>query len=210
MTLNGRTTGALFQRVAHLTPVAFVAFRFIIAPFLFVAARDGWNVLFLAGFILACASDLFDGVIARRLGIVTQKLREWDGRADVWFYAWVAAGVWAAYPEVIAKFGWGLLFVLVLQCLSWLLDLVKFRRVTNYHAYSAKLFGLSLFLALVALFASGGADALWWLVILTGTLCMTEEMAMTLILPRWTFDVSGVREALRIRRAEREGQNANH
>lgn len=94
--------------------------------------------------------------------------------------------------------------------LKWLLDPVNFRRVTNYHAYSAKLFGLSLFLALVALFASGGADALWLLVILTGTLCMTEEMAMTLILPRWTFDVSGVREALRMRRAEREGQNANH
>lgn len=210
MNVKLRPGNSVFYCAARRVPALFVLFRFVVAPFLFLAARDGYSALFLAGFILACASDLFDGVIARRLGIVTQGLREWDGRADVWFYAWIAAAVWFAHPEVIAAFGRGLLFVLILQCVSSGIDLVKFRRFTNYHAYSAKLFGLFLFLALVMLFAVGIVDLLWQLVIVTGMLCMLEEMAMTLILPRWTFDVSGVRAAWRIRKPELEVRDAKH
>ncbi len=197
-----------FQRVMTQLPAWFILYRFLVAPFLFAAARNGANGLFLVGFILAVVSDLFDGVIARRLHIVTQGLREWDGRADVWFYAWVAAAVWIMYPDVIAKYGAGLLWVVALQCVSWLLDLLKFRRITNYHAYSAKTFGLTLFLAVVALFAFGNVPVLWWLVIAAGTVCMLDEIAMTLLLPRWMFDVSSARAAWQIRRTAAEVSHA--
>lgn len=193
------------QRIGAYIPITFIVYRFLVAPLLFLAARDGYNTLFLIGFILACASDLFDGVIARRLHIVTQGLREWDGRADVWFYAWIGAAIWVTYPQVLLQYGAWLLLVIGLQLASWLLDLIKFHRFTNYHAYSAKALGTSLFLAIVALFTFGSAGVFMWLVIVTGIICMLEEIAMTLILPRWTFDVSGVRHAWQIRQAVLHG-----
>lgn len=199
---------AMVHRAARSVPTLFVVYRFVAAPLLFLAAREGMTGWFLIGFFAAGATDLFDGVIARRLNVVSQGLREWDGRVDVWFYAWIAAAIWVVHPEVFVTFGTGLLWVVALQVAAWTVDFIKFRRFSNYHAYSAKALGCSLFVAILALFAIGGAGILMWLVIVTGTVCMLEEIAITLILPRWTFDVWSVRHALRLRT---EGvQNAVH
>lgn len=199
---------AIVQRVARRVPALFVVYRFVVAPLLLLAARDGLTFWFLVGFITAGATDLFDGIIARRLNIVSQPLREWDGRADIWFYAWIAGAVWLAHPEVFQEFGVGLLWVVGLQVLAWIVDLIKFRRFSNYHAYSSKVLGASLFAAIIALFAFGDAGIFMRLVIVTGTISMAEEIAITLVLPRWTFDVWSVRHAFRLR--AKEGQNAIH
>src|SRR5258705_12062279 len=84
---------ATVQRVVRQLPTIFVVYRFVAAPLLLFAARDGLTLWFLLGFIAAGATDLFDGVIARRLNVVSQAIREWDGRADVWFYVWIAGAM---------------------------------------------------------------------------------------------------------------------
>src|SRR3954468_1322913 len=91
-------------RLVLIIPAFLIGIRFVLGPLLFWDAADGnatpW---FLVGFVVAFLADIFDGVIARRLKIVTAQLREADGWTDVWFYAWVAAGAWQSHShEVLA------------------------------------------------------------------------------------------------------------
>jgi CDP-diacylglycerol--glycerol-3-phosphate 3-phosphatidyltransferase len=174
--------------------------RFVLGPLLFYDAFDGQTgPWFLAGLIFGFLSDIFDGVIARRLHVVTAQLREVDGQVDVWFFIWIAASAWRTHPETVIAYHLPLLVVFVLQLSGWAIDWLKYRRFSNYHAYSAKAFGLSILAATVLWFSYGPSDLLMWCLIFFGTICMLEEIVISLLLPRWTYDVPSLFHAIKIR-----------
>ena len=81
-----------------------------------------------------------------------------------------------------------------------LAELYRFRRLASYHMYSARLWGLLLFVALFTLFAGGP----WWplaVALAAGTLSNVESFAATMVLPAWRHDVPTFRAALRLRAA---------
>jgi CDP-diacylglycerol--glycerol-3-phosphate 3-phosphatidyltransferase len=183
-------------------PGVLVGLRFLLGPLLFLDAWDGvasgW---FLVGLSAAFLSDVFDGVIARRIGVVTARLREADGRTDVWLYGWIAASAWISHPNLLLAYRVPLLVVIGTQTLAWIVDWAKYRRFSNYHAYTAKAWGVALFIATIALFGFNTAGAFLWLAIVCGMICTLEEIAMTLVLPDWTYDVASVVHAFRLRSA---------
>ena len=68
-------------------PGLLVGFRVLIAPLLLVDAVDHQtSIWFLVGYGLAILSDIFDGIIARRLGVSTPQLRQADSWADIWLF----------------------------------------------------------------------------------------------------------------------------
>lgn len=177
-----------------------IIIRFILGPCLFLDAYDGrTGIWFLIGLVFGFLSDIFDGLIARRMNTVTAHLRELDGRVDVWFFAWIAASAWRTHPETVVAYRIPLLVVFGLQVLAWSIDWLKYRRFSNYHAYSAKAFGLSIFAATGMWFSYGPVELLMWCVTIFGVICMVEEIAMTLLLPYWIYDVPSIFHALKIR-----------
>lgn len=193
------------SRLAPSVPWVLVVFRFLIGPLLYcdIATGTRSSSVFLLGFTAAWLSDLFDGVIARRLGVVTARLREADGHTDVWFYGWIAACVWLRYPTVVIAYRVPLLLVIATQVLAWVLDWHKYRRFSNYHTYSARAWGIALFIATSALFSFDKTGILLWPAIVCGFICTLEEIAITRVLPRWTYDVPSVLHARRLYAAER-------
>ena len=182
-------------------PYLLIMVRFLLGPILFYDASDGvTGTWFLMGVALGFLSDVFDGVIARRMNTVTAHLREMDGRTDVWFFAWIAASAWRIHPNLVTAYRAPLLLVLATQVLSWMIDMVKFRRFSNYHAYTAKVWGLTIFATTVAWFGSRKVGILLWCAVFCGMVCTLEEIAITLILPRWTYDVPSVFQAVQIRK----------
>ena len=79
--------------------------------------------------------------------------------------------------------------------LSWL----KFRREASYHSSLARIFGLLLFIAMLALFA-GGTGRLLAPALVVGLVAHAENAAITMVLPSWRHDVHSLRAAWRIRR----------
>ncbi len=199
----------MWTRYLRSFPAFLVLLRFLLGPFLLFSAffplegngASRGNVWLLAVFILAFLSDVFDGIIARRLQVATEKLREYDGLVDVWFYCWVVITAWIRYSQEIRPFLLPLLLVVSTQCLAWLIDWLKFRRLSSYHAYSSKMWGITLFLAFVALFGSGYTGVFFWLAVGVGIISHAEEIAMTLVLPRWIHDVPGIVQAVQLRRS---------
>jgi phosphatidylglycerophosphate synthase len=180
-------------------PWLLVGLRFAIAPLLLLDALDGQTSgLFLLGYVLAVLSDIFDGIIARRLGVSTVSLRKADSWADICLYLCVAVSTWLVYPAVIIAFQIPLLVAIMFQLSLFVTSLIKFGQLPSFHTYTAKAWGISLFIAVVSLFGFGNATALWFAV----GLCLVnsiEEIVMTLILPQWTHDVLSLVHALKLR-----------
>ena len=78
----------------------------------------------------------------------------------------------------------------------WVVNLAKYGQPASYHTYSAKAWGVSLFVATIALFGFGYGGFTLNLAIAVGIIHTVEEIAMMLILPKWTHDVLSIVHAL--------------
>lgn len=174
-------------------PWALVAFRLMLGPALLVAAARGANGLLLAAALGAgILSDILDGIIARRIGRATQRLRRVDSLVDTIFVLCALAAAWLAHHAQLAPHLPLLAFMLALNFISYIPALIKFGRAPAYHAYSAKASGLALFTAGAWLFATGQAG--WFLdaAILLTIVSHLDRIVITLLLPQWRTDVNGI------------------
>jgi len=182
-------------------PVSLVILRCAIAPFLLWDAWDGRvSPVFLVAYGIAVMSDIFDGIIARRLDVSTEGLRTADSWADRWLYLCVAIAAWRTHAEVILDFREPLLTVVGLQGMWWVVNLAKYGRPASYHTYSAKAWGLSLISVAIALFGYNTGGLMLWIAIILGCFHTLEEIMMTLLLPTWHHDVLSIVHAFRLRR----------
>ena len=183
-------------------PALLVASRIVLAPVI------AWLLIHqqatLAGwlYIAAVLSDIYDGVIARKLGVVTLRLRLADGCADIWLFVCLGMGLWFGYRSWILPLAWPFGTAMVLQIASWVFCFGKFRKITSYHSFLAKLTGLVLLLGILALlFAETPVPlmiALWVFVV-----SLIEEIAMTAMLQHYHHDVWNLAAAWRLRREEK-------
>ncbi len=182
-------------------PSILVGIRFAIAPLLLLDAIDHQtSIWFIVGYVVAVLSDIFDGMIARRLGVSTAQLRQADSWADICLYLCIAISTWWVYPKVILDFRVPLLLAVAAQLSLFAVNLIKFQKFPSFHTYTAKIWGLTLLAATVGLFGFANANLLW----LAIALCLInslEEMAMTLILPEWQCDVLSLFHAINLRQA---------
>jgi CDP-diacylglycerol--glycerol-3-phosphate 3-phosphatidyltransferase len=179
--------------------LALTLLRLALAPALVVLARAGAPGLVLAiALVAGFVSDVLDGVVARRAGVVTPFLRRLDSSVDTVFYLGVAYAAWHRHPDALRALAIPILIVVVGEALNYALAYAKFRREASYHARSAKLWGLLLFLALLLLLATG-SSALLPVALAAGMLAEAETLAITVVLRGWRHDVPSVWNALRVR-----------
>ena len=80
------------------------------------------------------------------------------------------------------------------------LSLLKFRKFPSFHTYTAKIWGLSLLVATVSLFAFNYTEP-FWLAIALCYLNSLEEIVMVLVLPEWQCDILTLFEAMELRKS---------
>ena len=182
-------------------PSALVWLRVALAPTVvalaFSRASGGWIV---AALVVALVSDVYDGVLARRWGVATARLRVADSVADSFFYLCVLGAVLVRHPEVVRIHAVGLALLLGLEAARVVFDVLKYRRVASYHMWSAKVWGAVLAVGLVALF---GWEATGWpveLAIWLGVLTNLEGLAASVVLSGWHHDIPSLVHALRVQR----------
>ena len=183
-------------------PAALVVFRALVSPLLVWDAWDGMVTgWFLAVFSAAFLSDVLDGMIARRLGVSTSRLRYADTWADITLYLAVLLSAWLTHKATLMTLGWPFALLLASTAASWGVDLLRYGRLSSYHPWSAKAWGVTLAIAIVALFGWNDTGWAMWLMIGVGVVSNLECIAMTLLLPRWTHDVPSIFHALERRAA---------
>jgi CDP-diacylglycerol--glycerol-3-phosphate 3-phosphatidyltransferase len=158
---------------------------------------------------LAFLSDIFDGVIARRLNVASPGIRRLDSIVDTTFYTAAVFSVWRLHPQVLLGHALSLCVLVSLEVARYVVDFAKFKREASYHMWSSKLWGLLLFFAFFAVLVVGPADILFALAIYMGIVADLEGIMISFVLLEWKNDVPSIVHAMRIRRADSPGQGGS-
>ena len=190
------------MQIRQIIPWWMAVVRSALGPVILIGERCNWSGCGLAALVItALASDIFDGVLARRWKCDTAGLRLFDSMADTVFYLFVAVALWTGPSTALRENAPLLLALLGLEATRYMVDFAKFGKPASYHSYLAKTWGLVMAMAVVTVFATGGGGLLIGGSLVLGLLCNAEGLAMSCILPRWTRDVRGIPAAIRLRQA---------
>jgi len=181
-------------------PLLLTALRAALAPVMMLLAfHFPSRVAFGLCLSVAFPSDVFDGMLARRLGIATAGLRRLDSLADSVFYVGAVVAAWHLHPSAITGRWAALMLLVALELSRYLLDFMKFRREASYHMWSSKLWGIALFAGLFSLLALDSDGVLADAAVYLGIAADLEGLAISLALRSWRSDVPTLVHALRLR-----------
>lgn len=185
-------------------PLLLTALRMALAPVVVLLALFApVPAAFGVCLVLAFLSDVFDGIIARRLGVATPNLRRLDSAADTLFYVGAIVAVWLLHRDAITSRAWPLAALLALELARYAFDWAKFRREASYHMWSSKLWGVVLFAGFFALLALGHDGWLVDAIIVVGLVADAEGLLISMLLREWATDVPSIVHAWRLRQARR-------
>jgi phosphatidylglycerophosphate synthase len=184
-------------------PQKLILFRFLLAPFILFLAfiyKEESRFIILILMFLGLLSDIFDGIIARKQNISTEKLRRLDSQVDMLFWLSIGISTWIIFPSLIADNKNGIIIIFIMETMCYTISLLKFGKETCTHAYLSKLWGLCLFTAFISLLGFNHAGFPLYLAIIMGLISHLDVILIILILPKWTYDVPSAYHAYLIRK----------
>ena len=186
-------------------PYILIAIRFLFAPIIFFLSYligEESRFLILALMFIGLLTDIFDGIIARKAGVSSEKLRRLDSQVDLVF--WLSLG-FAAYfmnPELIKEHWSSITTIFILEALCYIISIVKFKKETCTHAWLSKMWGLSLVIAFTYLIGFQKTGWVFDLTIILGVISHIDVILIILILPKWHYDVPSCYHAWNIRKGK--------
>lgn len=183
-------------------PISLIVFRLLLGPILIMLTYNFGSEIrkeLVILIFLGLLSDVFDGIIARRLGASSEKLRRMDSQTDLVFWLCVAWCSWVLNPEIIKENAYSIALIFIMEALTYVFSFIKFGKETCTHAFLSKLWGITLLLAFVGMIGFGYSGITFSLAIIFGVVGHIDVLLIILILPKWTFDVPSCYHAYLIR-----------
>jgi CDP-diacylglycerol--glycerol-3-phosphate 3-phosphatidyltransferase len=184
-------------------PLVLILFRLLLGPLMIFIAYNLSNhlraILVLLMF-LGLLSDVFDGIIARRLLVSSEKLRRMDSQTDLIFWLCIGWCSWVLNPEIILQNKFSILLIFVMEGLTYLFSIIKFGKETCTHALLSKFWGITLLIAFVSLIGFGQAGIPFYLAIVAGIIGHLDVYLIIYFLPKWVHDVPSCYHAYLIRK----------
>jgi phosphatidylglycerophosphate synthase len=172
--------------------------RLLLVPVLLALAWNNQAHLFLPCLIVSMLTDAADGYLARRWKLSSELGARLDSWADFSTTIALPFCAWWLRPDVIRHealaLGIAALFFLTPIAVGFL----KYRRLTSYHTWGAKLVFVVVSITTVAIFAGGPGWLLRFAVPLI-VISQMDELAITLLLPEWHANVPSSWHALQIK-----------
>ena len=187
--------------MSYRIPLCLIGLRILLAPVLLL--MYGFNVASVwYGVVLSVAllSDVFDGIIARKFGVATEKLRSLDSMADTVFYAGVFLVAVLKHPQLFIPFWVPLTCFFLLEVGRHVLDHIKFGRSAAYHMWSAKAWGIFLFVGFMEILVFDVAGIGFLGALTLGILTNLEGLWASIILREWQHDVPTIYHAFALNR----------
>lgn len=147
-------------------------------------------------------TDIFDGIIARKLRVSTQKLRRLDSSVDQVFFISVVVSAYILCPDFFKN---NLLLLSVLigsELLTYVVSFIKFKKEVATHSLGAKFWTLILFATLVQIILQCESKYLFLLCFWVGILTRIEIIAIILTLKNWTNDVPTIFHAIQLKKGK--------
>jgi len=152
--------------------------------------------------IFGLLSDIFDGIIARRLNISTEKLRRLDSAIDQIFWLSITAATFIQCSSFFYT-NYLLLFILIgTEIATYAICYIKFKKEVATHAISSKVWTLLIFACLIQVIATCDSTTLFQVCFYVGMLTRLEIIGILFLLKTWTNDVPSVYHAVLLRKGK--------
>ncbi|MBC7616088.1 MAG: CDP-alcohol phosphatidyltransferase family protein [Pedobacter sp.] len=156
---------------------------------------------------LGLLTDVFDGIIARKLNISSQKLRRLDSTIDQIFFISIAIAAYFQCPEFFSANSAKLIILLSFEAITYVICFMKFKKEIATHSIGAKVWTLFLFATLVQLIFQCQSVLLFNLCFWIGLLTRLEIAAIIFTLKTWTNDVPTFYHAIQLRKGKEIKRN---
>jgi len=191
-------------------PYLLILLRFLFAiSILYLAYFIGEKLraIILVLMYLGLFTDIFDGIIARKAGVSSEKLRRLDSQTDLIFWLSLGFAVYWLNPEIVKEHWKSISLIFIMEALCYVVSLWKFGKETCTHAFLTKMWGLSLLIAFTFLIGFQTVNWAFYLCIVLGFISHLDVILIILILPKWQFDVPSCYHAWKIRKGKKRKKN---
>ena len=175
--------------------------RLSFVPCLLWLAWNGYSRTFFICLIISVVTDAVDGYLARRLNQTTNLGAKLDSWADMSTQLSLPLCGWWLRPEVVRQETLFLVSGMFFYLAAIAIGFLKFRGLTSYHTWGAKLSAISVAAAVIVFFANGPGWPFRIAMPIVVLACL-EEILITVVLPTRQANVPSLWHALKIR-AER-------
>ncbi len=178
-------------------------YRILVFPLILWFALTEKESLFAIFIVINFLTDIADGFIARRYGLVTDFGARLDSMADNLTYLLAFIGIYIfKLDDFLPHIESFILFVVMLTS-TVVVSLVKFRRFSSFHLYSFKIGGYIQGIFFIILFTYGFITPYYYFMITWGILSAVEHITIQFIIPHMRSDVKGLYWVLKERSSEK-------
>lgn len=164
--------------------------------------RTWCAILLITGLL----TDVFDGIIARRLNISTIALRRLDSSIDQVFWLSILLATFIINPHFYTQHLRKMIQLLSIEGLTYAISFVRFRKEVATHTISSKVWTLLITVVLLQLILTN--EASWFnLCFVIGVITRLEIIAILLSLRKWTNDVPSIYHAILLRKGKHIRRN---
>lgn len=191
------------QLMRAKSPLLLIFFRLILGPIMIgLSYKFGTAIRLELVFliVLGLLSDVFDGIIARKMNVSTEKLRRLDSQTDLVFWLCVGWCAWILNPDLILEHKFAIALIFAMEALTYIFSFLKFGKETCTHALLSKLWGLTLLVAFISIIGFGHAGIPLLVAVVFGIIGHLDVYLIIYFLPKWTHDVPSCYHAYLIKK----------
>jgi phosphatidylglycerophosphate synthase len=186
------------NRKAYYFVNGLTLYRLCAAPVLAYLIFTGNLQLFKWLLPVSFFTDLLDGYLARKLHVATALGAMLDSIADDINIVVAVTGAFIFKPEFIKEQMITLIIMFALFLLQMAYAFYRYKRLSSFHTYFAKLAALLQGVFLILLFLQGeAAHYLFYAAAIITILDLVEEIIIVYLLPEWETNVKGLYWILR-------------
>ena len=152
--------------------------------------NSGYTIVTLL--FLGILTDVFDGVIARKLKVDTERIRTLDSNVDMFFWGISLISIFGINMEFVIQNLALISIVVSLELIAYLVSYTKFKKTIATHTYLAKAWSILLLLFLSELVLTHESYYFFNLVIWIGVISRLEIILILSIAKQWVIDIPSV------------------
>lgn len=186
-------------------PITLIYTRLIIGLLIIllsILSIENYKIVAISLLTIGLLTDIFDGIIARKLNISTQRLRRLDSTIDQIFFISVVIATYIQSPEFFKLNAIKLMVLFGFESLTYLICFLKFKKEIATHSIGAKIWTLFIFATLVQIIFQGESYLFFNICFWFGVLTRLEIIAIILTLKKWTNDVPTIYHAVQLRQGK--------
>lgn len=186
-------THECMQKKSYYIINGITLYRLIAAPFLLLLILNRQSDLFKWLLAFSFFTDAIDGYLARKYKVVSVMGAKLDSLGDDLTVIVAVIGLFVLRPDFTSRELMWLVAIFILFIIQVVYAFIKYRAVTSFHTYLAKLAAIlqGIFLIL-AFFMPEPLRVLFYIAVAITALDLVEEIILIFLLPKWQANVKGI------------------